>query len=47
VLNRVDEQLDSNAYYYQRRYYNRDRGFGENKARPLDTQRQEEVAILN
>jgi len=47
VLNRVDEQLDPNAYYYQHRYYNRDRGLGENKARQLDGERQEEVAIAN
>jgi capsular exopolysaccharide synthesis family protein len=47
VLNRVDEQLDSNAYYYQHRYYKRDRGLGKNKARQVDGERQEEVAIAN
>ncbi len=47
VLNRVDEQLDDSAYYYQHRYYNRDRGFGVSKARQLDGERQEEVAIAN
>ena len=47
VLNRVDEQLDSNAYYYQHRYYNRDRGLGKNKARQIDGEHQEEVAIAN
>jgi capsular exopolysaccharide synthesis family protein len=47
VLNRVDEQLDTNAYYYQHRYYSRDRGFEENKARQLDDERQKEVAIAN
>jgi capsular exopolysaccharide synthesis family protein len=47
VLNRVDEQLDSNAYYYQHRYYKRDRGIGKNKARQVDGEHQEEVAIAN
>jgi len=47
VLNRVDERLDDSAYYYQHRYYKRDRGLGGNKARQLDGERQEEVAIAN
>ena len=47
VLNRVDEKLDSNAYYYQHRYYKRDRGLGKNKARQVDGEHQEEVAIAN
>jgi len=47
VLNRVDEQMDTNAYYYQHRYYNRDRGLTGNKARQPDGERKEEVAIAN
>lgn len=47
VLNRVDEQFDEAAYYYQRRYYNRDRGLTEAKMKQLPGERQEEVAIVN
>jgi capsular exopolysaccharide synthesis family protein len=47
VLNRVDEQFDEAAYYYQRRYYNRDRGLTEAKIKQLPGERQEEVAIVN
>jgi capsular exopolysaccharide synthesis family protein len=47
VLNRVDEQLDSNAYYYQHRYYKRDRSLGKNKPRQVDGEHQEGVAIAN
>ena len=45
VLNRVDEQFDeAAAYYYQRRYYNRDRGLTEAKTKQLLNERQVEVA---
>lgn len=47
VLNRVDEQFDESAYYYQRRYYNRDRGLTEAKVKQLPGERQEEVATVN
>jgi capsular exopolysaccharide synthesis family protein len=47
VLNRVDEQFDETAYYYQRRYYNRDRGLTEAKMKQLPGERQEEVAVVN
>jgi capsular exopolysaccharide synthesis family protein len=47
VLNRVDEQFDESAHYYQRRYYNRDRGLTEAKANQLPGERQEEVAVVN
>lgn len=45
ILNRVDEQFDeAAAYYYQRRYYNRDRGLTEAKTKQLLSERQVEVA---
>jgi len=47
VLNRVDEQFDKSAYYYQRRYYNRDRGLTDPKIKQLPGERPEEVAIVN
>ena len=47
VLNRVDEQLDESAYYYQRRYYQRDRGLTERKMKQVPGEHQEEVAVVN
>ena len=47
VLNRVDEQVDETAYYYQRRYYNRDRGLTTANTQQLPGERQEEVAAVN
>jgi capsular exopolysaccharide synthesis family protein len=47
VLNRADEQFDEAGYYYQRRYYNRERGLTEVKVKQLPGERQEEVAIVN
>lgn len=47
VLNHVDEQFDESAYYYQRRYYNRDRGLTEANRKQLPGERQEEVAVVN
>jgi hypothetical protein len=47
VLNHVDEQFDESAYYYQRRYYNRDRGLTEANRKQLPGDRQEEVAVVN
>lgn len=46
VLNRAEEELESSAYYYQRRYYMRERGFpsGDNAAPEA---RKEEAAVLN
>ncbi len=44
VLNRVDEKFESNADYYQRRYYNRDR---REHIKQIDVQpKEEEAAIL-
>ena len=47
VLNRVDEQLDESAYYYQRRYYNPDRNLTEATVNPQPDKRQGEVAVVN
>jgi capsular exopolysaccharide synthesis family protein len=49
VLNRADEQLDSNNYYYQYRYSKRGAEVnGRNGHNPLpETQREEEVVVLN
>lgn len=47
VLNHVDEQFDESAYYYQRRYYSRDRGLTEANRKQLPGERQEEVAVVN
>ena len=47
VLNRVDEQLDESVYYYQRRYYQRDRGFTDGKMKQVPGEHQEEVAVVN
>jgi capsular exopolysaccharide synthesis family protein len=47
VLNRVDEQFDESAYYYQRRYYNRDRGLTGAKVKQEPGERHEEVATVN
>src|SRR5687768_1612918 len=47
VLNRVDERLDESAYYYQRRYYNRDRGLTQAKVNRQPGERHEEVAVVN
>ena len=47
VLNHVDEQFDESAYYYQRRYYNRDRGLTKANRKQLPGDRQEEVAVVN
>jgi len=46
VLNRVDDQFDESAYYYQRRYYNRDRGLTDSKMKQLPGERPE-VPIVN
>lgn len=48
VLNRAEEQPDSTSYYYQHRYYNRDRALGEAKSKQLAAdQKEEEVAVVN
>lgn len=48
VLNRADEQPDSSSYYYQHRYYNRDRALNQEGTKHLPAdQKEEEVAVVN
>ena len=47
VLNRTEEQPDESSYYYQHRYYNRDRKTTEVTAIPPTERLEEEVAIVN
>jgi len=48
VLNRAEEQPDSTSYYYQHRYYNRERALGDAKSKQIAAdQKEEEVAVLN
>ena len=47
VLNRVDEQLDHASYYYQHRYYNRERLVAATNGRELPVDREKEVAVVN
>jgi capsular exopolysaccharide synthesis family protein len=48
ILNRADEQQSSTSYYYQSRYYNRDRVLADQRSRALPGETQEEeVAIVN
>jgi capsular exopolysaccharide synthesis family protein len=46
VLNRTEDQPDSNNYYYQHRYYNRERRNGDVHSIPAD-RLEEEVAAIN
>jgi len=46
VLNRTEEQPDAASYYYQHRYYNRDRKVTEIHPVPADRV-EEEVATVN
>lgn len=47
VLNRTEEQPDASNYYYQHRYYNRERGTTEIPPMPPRETLEEEVAIVN
>lgn len=47
VLNRADEQFDASSYYYQRRYYRRDRNLPGTNGNHLPEPQEEEVAIIN
>ena len=47
VLNRVDDQFDESANYYQHHYYKRDRELAVPKRGQLPGERQEEVAVVN
>ena len=45
VLNRSDDQPDSSSYYYQHRYYSKDRRLSE--PNPAMTETEEEVAVIS
>jgi capsular exopolysaccharide synthesis family protein len=47
VLNRAGEQPESNNYYYQYRYSNRENGNGSRKKAVVQEAREEEVAVVN
>ena len=47
VLNRTEEQPDPSSYYYQHRYYNRERRTTEMHPLPPSERLEEEVAIVN
>jgi len=47
VLNRTEEQPDESSYYYQHRYYNRERKTTEMTSIPASERLEEEVAIVN
>ena len=45
ILNRTEDQPDSSSYYYQKRYYNRDRGLAESSS-PRSGETEKEVATV-
>jgi capsular exopolysaccharide synthesis family protein len=47
ILNRADETVDSAAYYYQQRYYRRDRGLSTEGPLTMPNQADEEAAVIN
>jgi len=47
VLNRTEEQPDPASYYYQHRYYNRERRTTEMQSLPANERLEEEVATVN
>jgi capsular exopolysaccharide synthesis family protein len=48
ILNRAEDQPDSSSYYYQHRYYNRDRSLKEGSSKQLpNPQNEEEVVSVN
>jgi capsular exopolysaccharide synthesis family protein len=47
VLNRADASLDSNAYYYQHRYYDRERRVIKGAARNARNQEDEEAVVIS
>ena len=47
VLNRADAHLDSNAYYYQHRYYDRERRLTKGAAKKARLQEEEEVVVIS
>jgi protein-tyrosine kinase len=47
VLNRADAELDSTSYYYEHRYYDRERRAIKGSAKGSGRQEEEEVALIN
>jgi capsular exopolysaccharide synthesis family protein len=47
VLNRAEEQPDSTSYYYQHRYYNRDRTLRNGNGKRETEQKEEEAVVVN
>ena len=47
VLNRADEKVESNAYYYQQRYNRRERPIPVDEPLTVPTEPAEEVAVIN
>ncbi|MGI8734836.1 MAG: CpsD/CapB family tyrosine-protein kinase, partial [Pyrinomonadaceae bacterium] len=47
ILNRTDDQVDSTAYYYQKRYNQRDRSMPVEDSMPLVANSNEEVATIS
>src|SRR4030095_12683208 len=47
ILNRAEEQPDSNSYYYQHRNYNRDRSLKSQEQKQLPREAEQEVATVN
>jgi len=47
ILNRTDDQVDSTAYYYQKRYNQRDRSMPVEESMPLVANSNEEVATIS
>ncbi len=47
ILNRADEQPDPTSYYYQHRYYSRDRGLKNHEPKQLPREPEQEVATVN
>jgi capsular exopolysaccharide synthesis family protein len=47
VLNRTDEVLEASSYYYQHRYYGRERSAARGKVAPLGANEEKEVATVS
>jgi capsular exopolysaccharide synthesis family protein len=47
VLNRADEKLETTSYYYQQRYYRRERGLPPKATQHIEPESEEEVAIVS
>ena len=47
ILNRVDDKLETTSYYYQQRYYRRERGLPPKTAPQIEPESEEEVAVVS